>query len=310
MNISCKDFNERYKKKDLELQEEYLKQKFGLQKYHHRRLECLDKDITLDENELKLLKTNLEFSKKKKDQNKKQQTQQTQQTQQQKTKNSQQKENEYKQKKENIYKTNKLKKNIRIDRKEIKKICRTKIKPLCKLTNRHKQHLLKKKESYDKQNKKLPQRDLDNLERYQFLSNGIEICRKRNKCDYINLSDIPYDTKFLMDGFKETFITPLFNSLKRDKKNKNKNETTPNAKNKILNYASKPFGDFSKNNYDKKILTAKKKTKQKLNDISKNKKVVEFKQKSKEFENKFKQKSKEFSTKFKQSAKKLKKRKK
>ena len=294
MNISCKDFNEKYKKKDLELQEEYLKQKFGLQKYHHRRLECLDKDITLDENELKLLKTNLEFSKKKKEQNKiekkQQQTQQTQQIQPQQTTNSKQKENEYQQKKEKIYKTNKLKKNIRTDRKEIKKICRTKIKPLCKLTNRHKQHLLKKKESYDKQNKKLPQRDLDNLERYQFLSNGIEICRKRNKCDYINLSDIPYDTKFLMDGFKETFITPLFNSLKRDKKNKN--ETTPNAKNKILNYASKPLGDFSKNNYDKKILTAKNKTKKNLNDISKNKKVVELKKKSKEFDNKFKQSAK------------------
>ena len=69
MNISCKDFNERYKNKDLTLQEEYLKQKFGLQKYHHKRLECLDQDITLDENELKMLKENLEFTKKQKEQN-------------------------------------------------------------------------------------------------------------------------------------------------------------------------------------------------------------------------------------------------
>ena len=70
MNISCEDFNERYKNKDLTLQEEYLKQKFGLQKYHHKRLECLDQDITLDENELKMLKENLEFTKKQKEQNK------------------------------------------------------------------------------------------------------------------------------------------------------------------------------------------------------------------------------------------------
>lgn len=248
MNISCKDFNERYKNKDLTLQEEYLKQKFGLQKYHHKRLECLDQDITLDENELKMLKENLELTKKKKEQNK------------------EENKEEYQQQKEKIYKTNKLKKKIRTDRKEISKICRTKIKQLCKLTDRHKENLFKKKEIYSKKNKKLPQRDLDNLERYDFLKNGIEICRKRNKCDYINLSDIPYDTKFLMNSFKETFITPLFNSLQNNKK---------------LKSIEKPIGNYSKNTFNSQILNAKKKAKDTFQKVLNNPKISEMKKKSK-----------------------------
>lgn len=248
MNISCKDFNERYKNKDLTLQEEYLKQKFGLQKYHHKRLECLDQDITLDENELKMLKENLELTKKNKEQKKE--------------KNKE----EYQQQKEKIYKTNKLKKKIRTDRKEISKICRTKIKQLCKLTDRHKENLFKKKEIYSKKNKKLPQRDLDNLERYDFLKNGIEICRKRNKCDYINLSDIPYDTKFLMNSFKETFITPLFNSLQNNKK---------------LKSIEKPTGNYSKNTFNSQILNAKKKAKDTFQKVLNNPKISEMKKKSK-----------------------------
>ena len=173
----------------------------GLEKFYDKHLQCLDKQITVNEKELKFMDASnmtdqkINFNNSNTASNKLKKRLDLKATQRSKSK-----------------KAKKYRRTIRKSSKKIKNICNYQARSFCKLSPRRKENLLSKKKLYNLKGKKLPNKIKNDLDKFTLFDKAKNVCRKYGHCNNVTLADIPY-SKIFMKDIKNSVVKPLLNQI-------------------------------------------------------------------------------------------------